>query len=55
MAKKTRKAPADGPDGIDRWGTNGYGLEVDGKPVPPVPQEMDPVEEEEDLDEIEEV
>lgn len=51
MKDKRRPAPADGPDGIDRWGTNGYGLMLDGKPVTPVPQEMDPLPDGEDAGE----
>lgn len=53
MADDKRKlAPADGPDGIDKWGTNGYGLIVNGKKVKPVPAEMD-VDEVEDEEEEE--
>ena len=29
MAQKQKKAPAAGPDGIDRWTTNGVGLKLD--------------------------
>lgn len=25
-----RQAPEEGPDGIDRWTSNGYGLRIDG-------------------------
>ena len=48
--EKRKRAPADGPDGIDKWGTNGYGLIVNGKKVKPVPAEMDT----EEVEEIEE-
>lgn len=50
---KRKRAPDDGPDGVDKWGTNGYGLIINGKKVEAVPAEMEPVEEE-DIDEIEE-
>lgn len=40
-----KAAPAEGPKGVDRWTSNGYGLILDGKPV-----EVD-----EDIDEIEEI
>ena len=28
--KKTISAPEEGPDGVDRWTSNGYGLCIDG-------------------------
>jgi len=49
-----RKAPKEGPHGVDAWTCNGYGLILDGK-------EADPVEEKEkkpvsrNIDRIEEV
>lgn len=46
---KPKKAPEEGPHGVDRWTSNGYGLIVNGKKVEP------PKEEEPDIDEIEEV
>lgn len=30
---KTNSAPAEGPNGIDRWTSNGYGLSIDGMEV----------------------
>lgn len=30
---KTQSVPEDGPNGIDRWTSNGYGLCIDGKKV----------------------
>lgn len=50
--KKPTLAPEEGPHGVDRWTSNGYGLMLDGKPVEP-PEEDE--ETEEDIDEIEEV
>lgn len=49
MAER-KKAPAEGPHGVDRWTSNGYGLEINGKKVDP-PAEK----EEQDVDEIDEV
>lgn len=42
-------APAEGPHGVDRWTSNGYGLVINGKKVEP-PAEK----EEQDIEEIEE-
>lgn len=39
------KAPEEGPHGVDRWTSNGYGLVVDGKPVEP-PEDDDDDEDE---------
>lgn len=36
-----QKAPEDGPNGVDRWTCNGYGLIVDGKPIDPAEEETD--------------
>lgn len=47
---ETKKVPVEGPHGVDRWTSNGYGLVIDGKKVEP-PSETD----EKDIDEIEEV
>lgn len=33
-----KKAPIDGPDGVDRWTSNGYGLIIDGKKVEKEPE-----------------
>lgn len=51
MADNRKKALEEGPNGIDRWSNNGYGLMLNGKPVEPVPDKM---EHEMDIDEIEE-
>lgn len=47
---KTKKAPEEGPNGVDRWTSNGYGLTIGGKKVKP-PEEDD----QKDVEEIEEV
>ena len=31
--EKTKREPEEGPSGIDRWSSNGYGLRIDGKEV----------------------
>lgn len=46
---ETKKAPTEGPHGVDRWTSNGYGLTINGKKVEP-PTEK----EEQDIEEIEE-
>lgn len=46
---KTKLAPEEGPNGVDRWTSNGYGLTIGGKKVTP------PAEEDRDIDEVEEV
>ena len=43
MAER-KQAPAEGPHGVDRWTSNGYGLTISGKKVAP-PDEDDNVEE----------
>lgn len=43
--KKPRKAPEEGPHGVDRWTSNGYGLTLDGKKVEPPPEEREEEEE----------
>lgn len=48
MAER-KKAPAEGPHGVDRWTSNGYGLVIDGKPVEPPAEET-----EQEIEEIEE-
>ena len=50
MAENKRTAPAEGPNGVDRWTSNGYGLTINGKKVEPPVQK----EEEQTIDEIEE-
>lgn len=50
MAENRKKAPEEGPNGVDRWTCNGYGLTVNGKKVePPEAEKQNP-----DIDEIEE-
>lgn len=29
----TKRAPEEGPNGVDRWTSNGYGLSIDGKKI----------------------
>lgn len=36
-----KQAPDEGPNGVDRWTSNGYGLIFDGKPVVPQNDEND--------------
>lgn len=48
MAEKKNLIPEEGPHGIDRWTSNGYGITLDGKEVEP------PAEEDDNIDEIEE-
>ena len=44
---ETKTAPAEGPRGVDRWTSNGYGLILDGKKVePPKEPDIDEIEEE---------
>lgn len=47
---ENKKAPLEGPNGVDSWTSNGYGLTIGGKKVEPPKEEKD-----EDIDEIEEV
>lgn len=47
---KGKKAPEEGPHGVDRWTSNGYGITINGKKVEPPAEEK-----EEDIDDIEEV
>ena len=50
MDENRKKAPEEGPNGVDRWTCNGYGLTVNGKKVePPEVENQEP-----DIDEIEE-
>ena len=46
---ETKKAPNEGPNGVDNWTSNGYGLLINGKKVEPPAEEA-----EQDIDEIEE-
>lgn len=50
MAKQNM-APEEGPNGVDRWTSNGYGVRIDGKLIRPA----EPAEKEDEIDEIEEV
>ena len=43
-----KQAPAEGPNGVDRWTSNGYGLTIGGKKVEPITEADD------DIDEVEE-
>lgn len=49
MEDKRKTAPEEGPHGVDRWTSNGYGVTIDGKAVTPVEKEGP------DIDEIDEV
>ena len=49
--RKKKTAPDEGPHGVDRWSCNGYGLMLNGKPVPPPDHDDD----EKDIDMIEEI
>lgn len=51
MADKKAVAPAEGPNGVDRWSSNGYGITVNGVKVEP----EEPEEKEQEIDEIDEV
>lgn len=44
--EKRRPEPEEGPYGIDRWTSNGYGIEINGKLIKEFPDD--------DIDEIEE-
>jgi hypothetical protein len=47
MAER-KQAPAEGPNGVDRWTSNGYGLTIGGKKVEPPTEETDVEEIEEE-------
>lgn len=51
MTDKRNLAPEEGPNGVDRWTSNGYGVRIDGKLIRQAPKETD----EDEIDEIEEV
>ncbi len=38
------REPQEGPGGVDRWSSNGYGLRIDGKEVIPATDEEGEVE-----------
>ena len=40
-SRKTKKAPEEGPLGIDRWTSNGYGITVS----PPTPEQQKAIDE----------
>ena len=44
------KIPEEGPHGVDRWTSNGYGLTIGGKKVVPEDEEV-----EKNIEEIEEI
>jgi len=39
MEEHTSRAPEEGPHGVDRWTSNGYGLTIDGIEVKPTAKE----------------
>lgn len=41
MDEKKIQAPEEGPNGIDRWTSNGYGLCIDGVAVTPEDKEAE--------------
>lgn len=47
MSTEKRKVPEEGPHGVDRWTSNGYGLTIGGKQV-------DPPDDEEEIEEVDE-
>ena len=51
MDEITKKAPEEGPNGVDRWTSNGYGIRINGKKAEPPKEEES---KETDIDEIEE-
>ena len=51
MEDKRNKAPEEGPNGVDRWTSNGYGVRIGGKKIEPAEEKPDTKE----VDEIEEV
>lgn len=52
---KSKMAPEEGPDGVDRWTCNGLGMFLDGKPVPQVelPDYNSPDYKFDDIEEVE--
>lgn len=54
MAEKRKPAPEEGPNGVDRWSSNGYGITIGGVEVRPTIEEEEK-EETPGTDEIEEV
>jgi hypothetical protein len=52
MEENRNKAPADGPDGIDAWAGNGYGLMLDDKPMKPWDEKETPKKDTEEIEEV---
>lgn len=52
MAENNKKAPDEGPNGVDRWTSNGYGLVVNGKKVNPPEEEQGITHAVDEIDEI---
>lgn len=48
MSEEKKKAPEEGPNGVDRWTSNGYGLTIDGKKV----ESEEPDKDEDEIEEI---
>jgi hypothetical protein len=46
---ESKHAPTEGPHGVDRWTSNGYGLTIGGKKVEPPADEN-----EQEIEEVEE-
>lgn len=53
MAER-KNEPAEGPNGVDGWTSNGYGLLIDGKNVEPAAEEKDQEIKDQEIEEIEE-
>lgn len=41
-AKERKLEPEEGPNGVDRWTSNGYGLILNGEKVEPIEEEDEP-------------
>ena len=54
MSENKKKVPEEGPNGVDRWTSNGYGISVNGKKAEPPAQKEDIDHKEPMIDEIEE-
>lgn len=52
MAENRNKAPDEGPKGVDRWTSNGYGIRINGKKVEPVETEEKADKEVDDIEEV---
>ena len=53
MTDKRNLAPEEGPNGIDRWTSNGYGMRLGGKKVVPIGAEEETKDEIDEIDEVE--